>query len=68
MLMWTTLGRADGRPSFGQIVHHTDSEREFAYDRQRVVSGRLAQGLDEAPGYGWMLADMKRDGTTIFPD
>jgi hypothetical protein len=41
--------RSDGRPSFGLIVHHTDGEREFAYDRQHVVSGRLDQRLDEAP-------------------
>jgi hypothetical protein len=33
MLMWATLGRADGRPSLGLIVHHTDGEREFAYYR-----------------------------------
>jgi haloacid dehalogenase-like hydrolase len=67
MLMWTTLGRPDGRPSFGLIVHHTDGEREFAYDRQHVLSGQLDKGLDEAPGYGWVLADMKRDWKQVFP-
>ena len=67
MLMWTTLGRPDGLPSLGVIVHHTDDEREFAYDRQRVVSGQLDQGLDEAPRYGWVLADMKEDWNRVFP-
>jgi len=67
MLMWTTLGRSDGHPSFGLIVHHTDAEREFAYDRDHVISGRLDQGLDEAEEYGWVLADMKADWTTVFP-
>jgi len=68
MLMWTTLGRTDGLPSFGLIVHHTDGEREFAYDRQRVLSGQLDKGLDEAPVYGWVLADMKRDWKTMFAE
>jgi len=49
------------------LVHHTDGEREFAYDRQRVLSGQLDQGLDEAEGYGWVLADMKQDWNRVFP-
>ncbi|HKE56565.1 MAG TPA: HAD family hydrolase [Pyrinomonadaceae bacterium] len=67
MLMWTTLGRSDDRPSFGLIVHHTDGEREFAYDRQQVLSGQLDKGLDEAADYGWVLADMKNDWKVVFP-
>src|SRR5215467_13982914 len=67
MLMWTTLGRSDGRPSFGLIVHHTDAEREFAYDRQHELSGQLDKGLDEAANYGWVLADMKNDWKVVFP-
>ena len=67
MLLWTTLGRPDGRASLGVLVHHTDGEREFAYDRQRVLSGQLDQGLDEAEGYGWVLADMKQDWNRVFP-
>jgi len=66
MLMWTTIGRPDGLPSFGLLVHHTDGDREFAYDRQHVLSGQLDKGLDEAPGYGWVLADMKRDWKTVW--
>ena len=64
-VMWTTIARPDGLPSLGVIVHHTDGE--FAYDRQRVLSGQLDQGLDEAPRYGWVLADMKQDWNTVFP-
>jgi hypothetical protein len=67
MLMWTTLGHPDGRPAFGMIVHHTDGAREFAYDRQHVLSGQLDKGLDEAPRYGWVLADMKKDWKVVFP-
>ena len=66
MLMWTTLGRPDGLPSLGVIVHYTDGDREFAYDRQRVLSGQLDQGLDEAPREDWVLADMNQDLNKAF--
>ena len=67
MLMWTTLGRSDGRSALGMIVHHTDGQREFAYDREQVPSGQLDKGLDEASEYGWVLTDMKNDWKTVFP-
>ena len=67
MLIWTTVGRNDERPSFGMIVHHTDADREFAYDRQHVLSGQLNKALDEAETRGWILADMKNDWNVIFP-
>jgi len=63
MLQWTTM--ADG-PRFGMIVHHTDAEREYAYDRESPV-GRLDKALDEAPAAGWLVVDMKDDWATIFP-
>jgi hypothetical protein len=67
MLEWTTLGRTDGRRGLGLLVHHTDGEREFAYDRQHVPSGQLNKALDEAAEQGWVLADMKADWNTVFP-
>ena len=63
MLQWATAG--DG-PSLGVILHHTDDEREWAYDRDSHV-GRLNRGLDEAAERGWILVDMKRDWKTIYP-
>jgi phosphoglycolate phosphatase-like HAD superfamily hydrolase len=63
MLQYTTTG--DG-PRFGLIVHHTDAEREYAYDRQSPV-GKLDKALDEAPMRGWTVVDMKTDWKTIFP-
>jgi phosphoglycolate phosphatase-like HAD superfamily hydrolase len=63
MLEWTTSGRA---PRFALIVHHTDAEREWAYDRSSHI-GRLARGLDEAQGRGWVVVDMKQDWKTIYP-
>jgi phosphoserine phosphatase len=63
MLEYTTA--APG-PRFGLLVHHTDAEREYAYDRASKV-GRLARGLDEAPRRGWVVADMKADWKAVFP-
>ncbi len=62
MLEWTTAGSG---PRFGMIVHHTDADREFAYDRDSKF-GRLARGLDEAAKRGWAVIDMKRDWKEVF--
>ncbi len=45
MLQWATLGASGAR--FGLIVHHTDAEREYAYDRHSHF-GRLDVALDAA--------------------
>jgi len=63
MLQWTTGGA--GR-RFGLIVHHTDGDREWAYDRQSSI-GRLDKALDEARAKGWTVVDMKRDWRRVFP-
>jgi phosphoglycolate phosphatase-like HAD superfamily hydrolase len=62
MLEWTTGGKG---ARLGMIVHHTDAEREFAYDRESHV-GKLVKGLDEAPKRGWTVIDMKTDWKTIY--
>ncbi len=62
MLEWTTS--APGA-RFGMLVHHTDAEREWAYDRESHV-GRLDRGLDEAPQRGWTVVDMRRDWKRVF--
>jgi hypothetical protein len=63
MLEWTTAG--DGA-RLGILVHHTDADREWAYDRDSHV-GRLQRGLDEAAERGWLLIDMKSDWKVVFP-
>jgi phosphoserine phosphatase len=63
MLQWAAAG--DG-PRFMLLVHHTDAEREWAYDRQSPV-GRLDKALDEAQRRGWTVVDMKADWKRIFP-
>ena len=63
MLQWTTA--RDG-PRFALVVHHTDAEREAAYDRQSQV-GKLDKALDEAAARGWTVVDMRRDWKAVFP-
>ena len=62
MLEWT----ARGKPSLMLIIHHTDGEREYAYDRGSQV-GKLDKAWDEAKTKGWIVVDMKKDWKTIFP-
>ena len=62
MLEWTAAG--DG-PRFMGLVHHTDAEREYAYDRESKV-GKLDKALDEGTAKGWTVVDMKNDWKTIF--
>lgn len=57
MLEWTLAGKGK---RLAMLVHHTDAEREYAYDRNSVV-GKLSRGIDEAKERGWSLIDMKRD-------
>ena len=47
------------------LVHHTDAEREWAYDRTSHV-GRLDKALDEARKKGWIVVDMKNDWKIIY--
>ena len=63
MLEWTTAGPG---PRLGILIHHTDGEREFAYDRDSPV-GRLARGLDEGPDRGWLVVDMAKDWEQVWP-
>jgi haloacid dehalogenase-like hydrolase len=63
MLEWTTTGKG---PRFALIVHHTDADREWAYDRTSRI-GQLVRGLDEGPKRGWIIADMKADWKVIYP-
>ncbi|MCP2001229.1 HAD family hydrolase [Nitrobacter winogradskyi] len=63
MLQWTMAGEG---PHFAGLVHHTDAEREYAYDRQSRI-GKLDKALDEAASKNWAVIDMKKDWTTIFP-
>lgn len=62
MLEWVTTREG---PSFGMLVHHTDADREFAYDREGHV-GVLSEGQDQAADRGWVLVDMKNDWNRVW--
>jgi phosphoserine phosphatase len=63
MLEWTAAGPG---PRFMGLVHHTDAEREWAYDRTSHV-GQLDKVWDEATAKGWTVVDMKTDWKKVFP-
>jgi hypothetical protein len=62
MLQWTAAGSG---ARFCLYVHHTDADREWAYDRTSHI-GKLDKGLDEAAAKGWTVVDMKRDWKVIY--
>jgi hypothetical protein len=63
MLEWTAAGK--GKRLLA-LVHHTDGEREWAYDRQSHI-GKLDKALDEAIARGWTVVDMKKDWNVMYP-
>lgn len=62
MMQWTAAGSG---PHFCLFVHHTDAEREWAYDRKSIDP--FDKGLDEALAKGWTVVDMKNDWKIIHP-
>ncbi|MDY0883365.1 HAD family hydrolase [Dongia soli] len=64
MLEWATM---QSRPTLGLLLHHTDAEREYAYDR-KAFRGRLEQALATAPARHWVIVDMRRDWAKVFRD
>jgi hypothetical protein len=63
MIQYTKAGK--GR-RLGLFVHHTDADREYAYDRKSHV-GKLDKVLDMAQANDWIIVDMKRDWKRVFP-
>jgi heat shock protein HslJ len=64
MLEYTTLHNP--RRSLGVLIHHTDGEREYAYDANPPGSGRLETALQASKQHGWTVVDMQRDWSTVF--
>jgi phosphoserine phosphatase len=62
MIEYTLAG--EGR-RLGLFVHHTDADREYAYDRKSHV-GTLDKALDQADANGWIIVDMKKDWKKVF--
>ena len=62
MLQWTAAGSG---VRFMGLVHHTDADREWAYDRDSSI-GRLDKAFDEAKAKNWTVVDMKKDWKRVF--
>ena len=63
MMQWTASNK---HKSFMLYLHHTDSVREWAYDRDSHIGG-LDKGLDQANKDGWTVIDMAKDWKLIYP-
>lgn len=63
MLQWTTLEKGT---RLGLLIHQTDGEREYAYDRHSEV-GHLENALDEAATRHWLVVSMREHWKVIYP-
>lgn len=63
MMQWSA---SNSYKNFQLYLHHTDAEREWAYDRDSHI-GRFDKGLDEAKEKGWTVIDMKNDWKVVYP-
>lgn len=63
MLRWAA---SNDLKSFQLYVHHTDSTREWAYDRNSHF-GTFDKAWDEAEQKGWTIVDMTKDWKVIYP-
>ena len=61
-LQWATMS---GGRRLGVLVHHTDGQREYAYDRQ-AGPDRLDTALEAAALGRWTVVDVKRDWKIMF--
>jgi phosphoglycolate phosphatase-like HAD superfamily hydrolase len=64
MLQWTMAGKG---LRFAGLVHHTDAQREWAYDRKSNI-GRLDKALDQAKSNKWVVVDMAQEWSRVYPD
>jgi hypothetical protein len=64
MLQWTS---ASHYRTLQLAVHHTDAEREYAYDTDPILGSGTAQLLAAAAEGDWTVVDMAVDWETIFP-
>ncbi len=66
MLQWTAASRYR---TLQLVVHHTDAEREYAYERDPILGSGTDQILTAAAAeHKWTVIDMAADWATIHPD
>ena len=64
MLQWTA---ASPHRTLQLAVHHTDGEREYAYEFDPVLVHGTTQLLAAASDNRWVVIDMATDWSAIFP-
>ena len=62
MLQWTAA--SPGR-TLQLVVHHTDAEREYAYDRDPILGSGTDQILATAADQKWTVIDMAADWANV---
>ncbi len=62
MLQWTAA--SPGR-TLQLVVHHTDAEREYAYDRDPILGSGTDQILATAADQKWTVIDMATDWANV---
>jgi len=62
MLQWTA---ASPYRTLELVVHHTDGDREYAYDRDPILGSGTGQILAAAAEHKWTVIDMAADWATI---
>jgi hypothetical protein len=62
MLQWTA---ASPYRTLEVVVHHTDGDREYAYDRDPILSSGTDQLLAAAAEHKWTVVDMAADWATV---
>jgi hypothetical protein len=64
MLQWTA-----GSPhrTLQLVIHHTDADREYAYDTDPLLGSGTEELLAAARAGGWSVADMATDWSSVFP-
>jgi hypothetical protein len=64
MLQWTA---ANPYRTLQLVVHHTDAEREYAYDDDPILGAGTEQLLATAAEEDWTVIDMAADWSAVFP-
>ena len=64
MLQWTAAG--PGR-TLQLVVHHTDGEREYAYDRDPILGSGTDGIRAAATDQKWTVIDMAADWSAVLP-
>jgi phosphoserine phosphatase len=64
MLQWTA---ASPHRTLQLVVHHTDGEREYAYDRDPILGSGTEQIHATATDHKWTVIDMATDWSTVHP-